>query len=75
MIKPGSSVHFWRDGWRTGVFLGIVEHTKSSNGNFGLYRIRPNFLDTEVVLCRPEEVKLIEKKAEVTNADLADLLR
>ncbi len=67
MIKPGTSVSFYWQGWRTGTFLGIVEHTKSSGKNFGLYRIKPNFLDKKVVLCRPEEVEL-------TTVDLADLL-
>lgn len=62
MIEPGATVWFWFDGWRTGVFIGIVEHTKSSNGNFGLYRIKPNNMDRAEVLVRPEEVELIKKE-------------
>lgn len=74
MIEPGDSVYFYLEGWRTGVFLGIVEHTKSSNGNFGLYRINPNHLDTAEVLVRPEEVQLITKSGPTT-ADIADILK
>ena len=74
MIEPGAIVWFWFDGWRTGIYLGIVEHTKSSNGNFGLYRVRPNHLDRAEVLVRPEQVELVTKPGH-TNADLADLLK
>lgn len=66
----GATVYFWVDdgGWRTGVFLGIVEHTASTNGNFGLYRIKPNTLERAEILIPPERVQLIKAP------EVADLL-
>ena len=58
MFDKGDNVWFWMDegGWRTGVFLGVVE----KGYDFGMYRVKPNFMDKKEVRVLPEEVEAIE---------------
>lgn len=59
-IEIGATVGVDCNGWRTGIFRGVVEKTKTHQStNFGMYRIKLNFVKGDEVLVRPECVRLI----------------
>lgn len=61
MFDKGDSVWFFLDdiGWHTGVFMGVVEKAKESSENFGMLKVKPNFLERKQVLVRPGNVEAI----------------
>ena len=57
-MNPNDQVEFYHGGWRTGIYLGVVEKGE----NFGMIRVKPNFLDVKELLINPERVKLLVNK-------------
>lgn len=61
MFDKGDTVWFYHEdlGWRTGIFVGVVEKVKERSKNFGMFKINPNFLERKQILVKPGNVEAV----------------